>query len=487
MHPDYEMVIGLEVHAQVNTKSKLFSGAATQFGAEPNTQACSIDLGMPGMLPVLNQGAVDAGIKLGLAINARVNPVSVFARKNYFYPDLPKGYQTSQFDKPIVEGGSVDIELEDGTTRTINVTRMHLEEDAGKSVHDLGAANVSHVDLNRAGIPLMEIVSEPEIKTPEEAGAYMKKLRAILRFIDVCDGNMEQGSLRCDANVSVRKKGDDKLGTRCEIKNLNSMRNVMRAIQYEADRQIDILEDGGEIEQQTRLYNADTNSTRSMRSKEDAHDYRYFPCPDLLPLRVTGDRITKIRETMPELPDVMKKRFIESYGLSAYDASVLIMDKANASFFEAMLGIQDKGDTPKRDPKQSANWMTGELFGALNKASLSIEESPVAPRNLGKLVDLIEDKTISGKIAKEVFAIMFETGKEPDEIVEEKGLKQITDPSAIEAIVNEIIANNADNVAKYRGGNQNVFGFFVGQTMKATQGKANPQLVNQILKQKLDA
>jgi len=487
MNPNYEMVIGLEVHAQVNTNSKLFSGASTTFGAEPNTQASTIDLAMPGMLPVLNEGAVEAGIKLGLAINGRVNPLSVFSRKNYFYPDLPKGYQTSQFDKPIVEGGKLDIELEDGTTKTINITRMHLEEDAGKSVHDLGAANVSHVDLNRAGTPLMEIVSEPELTTPEEAGAYVKKIRAILRFIDVCDGNMEQGSLRCDANVSVRKKGTTELGTRCEIKNLNSVRNIQKAIQYEAERQIDVLEDGGEIDQQTRLYNADTNSTRSMRSKEDAHDYRYFPCPDLLPLRISGERITAARQSMPELPDAMKQRFIDSYGLTPYDASVLIMDKANASYYEAMIGVHADNTTPKRDPKQCANWMTGELFAAINKAGLDIQDSPIAPRNLGALVDLIADNTISGKIAKEVFTIMLETGQEPDQIVEEKGLKQITDTGEIESIIDGILAANADNVAKYKGGNTNVFGFFVGQTMKATQGKANPQVVNELLKKKLDS
>ena len=483
LHPDYEMVIGLEVHAQVNTKSKLFSGAATEFGADPNTQACAIDLGMPGMLPVLNQEAVNAGIKLGLAIKATVNPVSVFARKNYFYPDLPKGYQISQYEQPIVENGEVEIDLDDGTTKTIRVERMHLEEDAGKSVHDIGLDSTSHVDLNRAGIPLMEIVSRPDLQNAEEAGAYMKKLRSILRFIDVCDGNMEQGSLRCDANVSVRKKGVTELGTRCEIKNLNSIRNVMRAIDFEADRQVEVIENGGEISQETRLWDTEKNETRSMRSKEDAHDYRYFPDPDLLPLRVTGERITKIRETMPELPDEMKARFISQYELSNYDASVLTMSRQNAEYFEAVLGLKD--GKPSRSPKLCANWMTVELFGALNKDARDITDSPVSPRQLGALVGMIEDDTISGKIAKQVFAEMLETSKDAQEIVEAQGLQQITDTSELEAVIQKVIDENQDTVEKYRGGNDRVFGFFVGQVMKATQGKANPALVNEMLKKAL--
>lgn len=484
---NYEMVIGLEVHAQVNTNSKLFSGASTTFGAEPNTQACGVDLAMPGMLPVLNQGAVDAGIKLGLAIGATVNQTSVFARKNYFYPDLPKGYQTSQFDKPIVENGELEIDLEDGTTKIIGIERMHLEEDAGKSVHDIGMGTVSHVDLNRAGIPLMEIVSRPHMSSPEEAGDYVKKIRTILRFIDVCDGNMEQGSLRCDANVSVRKIGEEILGTRCEIKNLNSIRNVMRAIQHEAERQIDVLEDGGEIVQQTRLWDNDKAETRAMRSKEEAHDYRYFPCPDLLPLRINGERITKMRATMPELPAAMKTRFMESFGLSPYDAGVLTQSHQNASFFQAVLGIKEKGDEPKRDIKICANWLTVELFGALNKLGLELEESPISPTQLGQLVDLISDDTISGKIAKQVFATMLETSTDPATIIEEQGLKQVTDTAAIESIVDEVMTNNADSVEKYRGGNARLFGFFVGQVMKATGGKANPKAVNEILKTKLGA
>ena len=483
MHLDYEMVIGLEVHAQVNTKAKLFSGASTQFGAEPNTQACHIDLAMPGMLPVLNEGAVDAGIKLGIAIGAKVKKTSVFARKNYFYPDLPKGYQTTQFDLPIVEDGIVTIDLDDGSTRDIRVQRMHLEEDAGKSVHDIGMESVSHVDLNRAGIPLMEIVSHPDLVNAEEAGAYVKKLRAILRFIDVCDGNMDQGSLRCDANVSVRKKGVKKLGTRCEIKNLNSMRNIMRAIDFEAARQTEVLEAGGKIIQETRLWDNDKGETRTMRGKEDANDYRYFPCPDLLPLHLEEERIAKIRDNMPELPDDMKQRFMDEYSLSVYDASVLTMSKQNASYFEAVLDVK-KGKA-LHDPKLCANWMTVELFGALNKAGKEIEQSPIMPEPLGQLVGMIEDETISGKIAKQVFAEMFETSKDPETIVSEKGLKQITDSSALEAVVAQVLAENADIVAKYKGGNERVFGFFVGQVMKATQGKGNPAMVNELLKKAL--
>lgn len=478
MHPDYEMVIGLEVHAQVSTKSKLFSGSSTEFGAEPNTQAHAIDLGMPGMLPVLNTEAVDAGIKLGFAIEATVNKESVFDRKNYFYPDLPKGYQISQFTKPIVENGRLEIDLEDGSTKVIGVTRMHLEEDAGKSVHDLGEETSSHVDLNRAGVPLMEIVSEPDLCNAEEAGAYLKKLRAILRFLGVCDGNMEQGSMRCDANVSVRKKGVKELGTRCEIKNLNSIRNVMRAIDYEAARQCDELEAGHEIDQETRLWDTNKNITRTMRSKEDAMDYRYFPDPDLLPLRLTDERIERIRQTLPELPDQMKARFMEEYGLSAYDASILTMSKEAASYYEHMLG-------EGRDPKLCANWLTVELFGALNKEGKDITESPITPDQMGELVDMITDNTISGKMAKQVFADMLETGRDAKDIVEEKGLVQITDKDELGKIINQIVADNEDNAEKYRSGNERVFGFFVGQVMKATQGKANPQIVNELLKEAL--
>ena len=478
IHPDYEMVIGLEVHAQVTTDSKLFSGTSTAFGADPNTQTNAIDLGMPGMLPVLNQDAVDAGIKLGFALDCRINRVSVFDRKNYFYPDLPKGYQISQFEHPIVEHGHVMIDMADGSEKRIGVTRMHLEEDAGKSVHDFGAEHHSHVDLNRAGIPLMEIVSEPDLSNPEEAGEYLKKLRAILRFLEVCDGNMEQGSMRCDANVSVRKKGDPKLGTRCEIKNLNSIRNVMRSIDYEANRQIDVIENGGKIDQETRLWDNTKNITRTMRSKEDAHDYRYFPDPDLLPLRLSEERIERVKATMPELPDEMKARFVEVYGLSGYDAAVLTSSKENAGFFEAVVNVGG-------DAKRSANWVTVELFGALNKMGKEISESPVSPENLGMLVKMIGDNTISGKIAKQVFENMLETGIDPEKIVEEKGLVQITDTSALEPMVDEIIAANPETVEKLKAGNDRMLGFFVGQMMKKTGGKANPGLVNKLIKEKL--
>tara|TARA_R110000868_G_scaffold411733_1_gene708245 strand:+ start:74419 stop:75861 length:1443 start_codon:yes stop_codon:yes gene_type:complete len=478
IHPDYEMVIGLEVHAQVTSQSKLFSGSSTTFGAEPNTQANMIDLGMPGVLPVLNRAAVDAGIKLGLALGCRINRKSVFSRKNYFYPDLPKGYQITQFELPIVEHGNITVDLADGSTKNIGVTRMHLEEDAGKSVHDFGAEHHSHVDLNRAGIPLMEIVSEPDMRTPEEAGEYLKKLRSILRFLEVCDGNMEQGSMRCDANVSVRKKGVNTLGTRREIKNLNSIRNVMRAIEYEANHQIDVLEDGGEINQETILWDANQNVTRTMRSKEDAHDYRYFPEPDLLPLNLTEERIEACAKSMPELPDEMKERLIKVYELSPYDAAVLTLSKANAKFYEAVVG-------EKNDPKLCSNWVTGELFGALNKRGLEIQESPVSPEQLGELVSMISEDIISGKIAKTVFEEMLETSRNAKDIVEEQGLVQITDTDAINAIVNKIIAANPDNVEKFKGGNDRLFGFFVGQVMKETGGKANPKIVNDILRSAL--
>jgi aspartyl-tRNA(Asn)/glutamyl-tRNA(Gln) amidotransferase subunit B len=481
MHPDYEMVIGLEIHAQVNSKSKLFSGSSIEFGSEPNTQANIIDLAMPGVLPVLNTEAVDAGIKLGFALKARVNRKSVFSRKNYFYPDLPKGYQITQFELPIVEHGTLTIDFEDGTTKDIGITRMHLEEDAGKSVHDFGDESHSHVDLNRAGTPLMEIVSEPDLRTAEEAGIYVRKMRAILRFLDVCDGNMDEGSMRCDVNVSVRKKGITELGTRCEIKNVNSVRSVMKSIDYEASRQIDVIESGGEIAQQTRLWDEAKGVTRAMRSKENAHDYRYFSDPDILPLCLTEERIEKIKENMPELPDEMKARFIGEYKLTTYDAAVLTLSRASASFYERVVDAEGKNN----DPKLCANWLTVELFGALNKISKDITESPVSPENLGELVSLIEDKTISGKIAKTVFEEMLESGSSPKKIVEEKGLVQITDVSALEDIVKGIINNNAETVEQYKSGNQRVIGFFVGQVMKETQGKANPGIVNDLLRANL--
>ncbi|MCP5405462.1 MAG: Asp-tRNA(Asn)/Glu-tRNA(Gln) amidotransferase subunit GatB [Pseudomonadaceae bacterium] len=474
---NYEMVIGLEVHAQVNTQSKLFSGAATAFGAEPNTQACAIDLAMPGMLPVLNHAAVDAGIKLGLAIEATVNPVSVFARKNYFYPDLPKGYQTSQYDQPIVEHGKLEIEVEpkDGEpySKVVNITRMHLEEDAGKSIH-ADHANVSYVDLNRAGVPLMEIVSEPEIASPEEAGAYMKKMRALVRFLDICDGDMEKGNLRCDANVSVRKKGIKEFGTRCEIKNLNSIRHVMAAIQHEAERQVEVLEAGGSIDQQTRLWDPDKQETRTLRSKEDAHDYRYFPCPDLLPLRLSEERIAKVRATMPKLPDVLKTELMDA-GLPAYDAGLISGDRAYVAYFAEL--------SQGRDIKLAANWMTVELFGALNKLDKGLEDSPVSAAQLGGLVDLIASGKISGKIAKQVFATMLESGKDAAAIVAEQGLGQISDEGALREIVAKVVAAMPDAVAKYKGGNERVFGSFVGAVMKETKGQANPEMVNRLIKE----
>lgn len=475
---NYEMVIGLEVHAQITTQSKLFSGSATAFGAEPNTQANAIDLGMPGMLPVLNTGAIDAGIKLGLAIGATVNTTSVFARKNYYYPDLPKGYQISQYDKPIVEHGKLEIDLEEGS-RTIGITRMHLEEDAGKSIHDMGAANVSYVDLNRAGVPLMEIVSEPDMRTPEEAGAYMKKIRTLVRFLGICDGDMEKGNLRCDANVSVRKIGSTELKTRCEIKNLNSVRHVMAAIQHEAERQIQVWESGKEVAQETRLWDPDLSETRTLRSKEDAHDYRYFPDPDLLPVKLDPARIEKIRATLPELPDALKHRFMTQYGLSGYDASLLTSEKSYADYYAKML-------TTGADPKLAANWMTVELFGALNKSGKSLEDSPVAADDLGALVTLITTGKISGKIAKQVFATMLETGEAPADIVEKQGLSQISDEGALKAACEKALAANPDAVAKYKAGNERIFGSFVGFVMKETKGQANPELVNKLLKQAIE-
>lgn len=469
---NYEMVIGLEVHAQVTTKSKLFSGSSTAFGAEPNTQANEIDLGMPGMLPVLNAGAVDAGIKLGLAIDAKINPSSVFARKNYYYPDLPKGYQISQFDQPIVLGGKIDIDLAEGS-RTINITRMHLEEDAGKSIHDMGSGNVSYVDLNRAGVPLMEIVSEPEMRTPEEAGAYMKKIRTLLRFLEICDGNMEKGNLRCDANVSVRKIGTNVLNTRCEIKNLNSIRHVMDAIQHEAERHVSVWESGGTVDQETRLWDPETRETRTLRSKEDAHDYRYFPDPDLLPVNLDPARIEAIRSTMPVLPDVLKQQFI-AIGLPVEQAGMISSDKDVYDYF-MQVPFQDVM------PKEIANWITGELFSVLNKLGKDISESPVSPENLGLLMNAINSGEISGKIAKQVFAEMVETQSDPVSIISSKGLIQISDEGELRAICEKALAANPDAVAKFKGGNERIFGSFVGFVMKETKGQANPELANKIL------
>jgi len=474
---EWEMVIGLEVHAQVIADAKLFSGAATAFGAEPNEQVSFVDAGMPGMLPVLNEACVEQVVRTGLALNAEINLQSIFARKNYFYPDMPQGYQISQYEEPIVGEGEIVIDLPDGETRTIGIERLHMEQDAGKSVHDRHPSK-TYIDLNRSGVTLMEIVSKPDMRSAEQAAAYVTKLRAILRYIGSCDGNMQEGSLRADANVSVRRRGEA-LGTRCEIKNLNSIRFMRQAIDYEAARQIEIIEDGGEIEQETRLFDSGRGETRSMRSKEDAHDYRYFPDPDLLPLRLEQGYVDALKASLPELPEAKKQRFMEAFGLSAYDASVLVAERETADYFETV--------AEGRDSKLAANWVMSELFGSLNKAELSLSESPVSAPSLGGLIDLIADGTISGRIAKDVFADMFETGKPAADIVEEKGLKQVSDSGALEAAVAEVMGANPDRVADYRGGNQKLIGWFMGQIMKASGGKANPQMVNQLLREKLDA
>jgi len=473
---EWEIVIGMEVHAQVTANSKLFSGASIAFGAAPNTHVSLVDAAMPGMLPVLNEYVVEQAVKTGYGLNAQVNKTSVFARKNYFYPDLPQGYQISQFDQPIVGEGQVEIDLPDGSTKEIGVTRLHLEQDAGKSVHDMHPQK-SYVDLNRSGSALMEIVSEPDIRGPEEAAAYITKLRMILRYLGTCDGNMDEGSMRADVNISVRKPGDE-LGTRAEIKNVNSIKAVQQSIMFEARRQIEIIEDGGEVDQETRLWDPAKLETRSMRSKEDAHDYRYFPDPDLLPLELTDELMERIKSTLPELPDAKKHRFMNDFGLGVYDASVLIAEQSRADYYETV--IEKAGDA-----KLSANWVINELLGWLNKHEVSLEESPVTADNLGQLVARIHDKTINGKIAKDVFADMMESGKDADTIIDEKGLKQVTDTGAIEAIVDEIIAANPDNVASYKDGKVQLLGFFVGQVMKASQGKANPAMVSNILKEKL--
>ncbi len=472
---EWEMVIGLEVHAQVISNAKLFSGAATAFGAEPNTQVSLVDAGFPGMLPVINKHCVEQAVKTGLGIAADINLVSVFDRKNYFYADLPAGYQISQYTRPIVGKGKLTLDMPDGSAREIGITRLHLEQDAGKSLHDQHPSQ-TYVDLNRAGVALMEIVSEPDLRSAEEAGAYLKKLRSILRYLGTCDGNMEEGSMRCDCNVSVRKPGG-KLGTRCEIKNVNSIRFAMAAIEYEARRQIEVIEEGGTIKQETRLFDSGRGVTRPMRSKEEAHDYRYFPDPDLLPLELDGAWVEKIKRDLPELPDAKKARFIAAYKLSPYDAGVLADEQVSADYFETVA----KG----RDAKLASNWVTGDLFGALNRLGLDIARSPVKAKSLGELLDLITDNTISGRIAKDVFAAMLETGKDAAAIVEEKGLRQVTDSGAIEQVVDAVLAKEAGKVAEYRSGKDKLFGFFVGQVMKATEGKANPGLVNELLKKKL--
>ena len=472
----WEIVIGLEVHAQVVSNAKLFSGASTAFGAEPNAQVSFVDAGFPGMLPVINRVCVEQAVKTGLGLSATVNEVSVFDRKNYFYPDLPNGYQISQYKQPIVGEGHLDIDLADGTTRRIGIERLHLEQDAGKSIHDQHPQK-TYIDLNRAGVALMEIVSRPDLRSPEEAGAYMRKMRALVRYLGTCDGNMEEGSLRCDANVSVRRPGEG-LGTRCELKNINSIRFVMQAIEYEARRQVEVLEDGGTIRQETRLFDSAKGVTRPMRSKEHAHDYRYFPDPDLLPLVLDRKWIEEVRANLPELPDAKKARFVADYKLTSYDASVLVAEKENAEFFEVVA-------TGRKDPKLAANWVIVELFGALNRLGRDIATSPVSAAHLAGLLDLIENDTISGRIAKDVFGFMVETGKDAATIVAERGLRQVTDSGAIEAAIDKVVAENAAKVAEYRGGKQALFGWFVGQVMKSTGGKANPASVNEILRKKL--
>ena len=474
---EWETVIGLEIHAQLATNSKIFSGSSTAYGAEPNTQASLVDLGMPGVLPVLNKKAVEMAIRFGLAINATITPRSVFARKNYFYPDLPKGYQISQFELPVVAQGYLDIELDDGSSKRIGVTRAHLEEDAGKSLHE-DFHGKTGIDLNRAGTPLLEIVSEPDLRSAKEAVAYMKKMHALVRYLGVCDGNMQEGSFRCDANVSVRKPGQP-FGTRAEIKNLNSFRFIERAIHYEVERQIELLESGGKVIQETRLYDPDQGETRSMRSKEDANDYRYFPDPDLLPVEITATEIEAIRATLPELPTAKKQRFMQTYHLGSYEADALTSSSELGDYFERVAqGTQDA--------KLAANWLMGGLAALLNKHELEISAAPVAAETLTQLLNRIKDQTLSSTAAKDVLEALWRGEGSVDAIIEAKGLKQISDTSAIEAMLDEIIANNPSQVAEYRSGKDKLFAFFVGQAMRASKGKANPSTVNDILKQKLE-
>ena len=471
----WEIVVGLEVHAQVVSKAKLFSGASAEYGAPPNSQVSFVDAAFPGMLPVINRECVAQAVRTGLGLDAQINMVSRFDRKNYFYADLPQGYQISQFAHPIVGAGSVEIELADGTTTRIGVTRLHLEQDAGKSLHDQHPTR-SFIDLNRSGVALMEIVSEPDIRSPEQAGAYLRKLRTILRYLGTCDGNMEEGSMRADVNVSVRKHGEP-FRTRCEVKNVNSIRFVMQAIEAEAARQVQVWESGAEVHQETRLFDPARGETRSLRSKEDAHDYRYFPDPDLLPLVLDEAWVADLRSRLPELPDAKRARFVADFGLPPYDAAVLVADQETAGFYETV--------AHNRDPKQAANWMMGDFFAALNRTGRTIANSPVSARSLGELLDLLADNTINGRIAKEVFEAMVETGQGPRAIVEAKGLRQVTDTGAIDAAVDQVLAANPDKLAEYRGGKEKLFGFFVGQVMKAMAGKGNPALVNEAIKRKL--
>lgn len=479
----WETVIGLEIHVQLATKTKIFSGASTAFGAEPNTQACAVDLGLPGVLPVVNEEAVNMAIKFGLGIDAQINKVNVFERKNYFYPDLPKGYQTTQLDKPIVGAGHVDITLADGSAKSIRIHHAHLEEDAGKSLHE-DFHGMTGIDLNRAGTPLIEIVTEPDMRSAEEAVAFAKKLHAIVTTLGICDGDMSQGSMRFDVNVSVRPKGQQEFGTRTETKNLNSFKFMEAAILKEVERQIDLIEEGGTVIQETRLYNGDTGEARSMRSKEEANDYRYFPCPDLLPVVIDDSRLEKLKAEMPEMPDARKARFIADFALSNYDAEILCADQTTANFFEATVSASG-------DAKLSANWIMGELAKSLNQNSITLAESPVTAAMLGGLIRRIKDNTLSGKLAKEVFEALWQGEcNTADEVIEKKGLQQVTDTGAIEAMIDEVLANNAQQVENYRAAAQDkrgkMIGFFVGQCMKASKGKANPGMVNQILKQKLD-
>ncbi len=477
---EFEPVIGLEVHAQLATSSKLFCGCSTRYGAEANTQTCPVCLGMPGSLPVLNREAVRMAVMMGQAVEAEVRGRSVFARKNYFYPDLPKGYQISQYELPVIEHGRLRIEPDEGAPKLIGITRIHMEEDAGKSLHEGFGEGVTAIDLNRTGTPLIEIVSEPDMRSPAEAVAYLKKLHSMVRYLEICDGNMQEGSFRCDANVSIRPAGREEFGTRTELKNLNSFRNVERAIHYEMARQQEVIEDGGHVFQETRLWDADAGHTRSMRSKEEANDYRYFPDPDLLPLEVSETLVDEARSSLPELPDAKRERFMEAYGLKDYDASVLTTSRELADYYERVVATG-------ADPKLAANWTMVELLGALNKDGTEITESPISAEDLGRLVQRIEDETISGKIAKQVFEPMYAEGADPDTIIEREGLKQITDTSAIEATVEEVIAENEAQVQQYLDGKEKVLGYFVGQVMKKTGGKANPQQVNQVVKERLDA
>ena len=472
---NYEVVIGLEVHAQVLSNSKLFSNSATKFGSEPNTQVSLVDAAFPGMLPVINEFCIRQAVKTGIGLNAKINKKSIFDRKNYFYADLPQGYQISQYKDPIVGEGSIVLDLPSGP-KTIGIERLHLEQDAGKSIHDIDPSSTL-VDLNRSGVALMEIVSKPDLRSPEEVNLYIKKLRSIMRYLGTCDGNMQEGSLRADVNVSVRKLGSDKFGTRCEIKNVNSIKFMQMAIEYEANRQAELLEEGGIIDQETRLFDTKKNQTRSMRSKEDAHDYRYFPDPDLLPLEFDDQFIEDIKSEIPELPDQKKDRFIEKFKLSPYEATILVSDLETSKYFEKVI--------KNSDVKLSANWITGELFALLNEKNIEIDQSPISPENLSKLINLISDGTISGKIAKTLFVEMSKGDKDPKKIVEEKGLKQQSDPKELEKIIDKVILDNPDNVQKYKSGKDKLFGFFVGQVMKASSGKANPKMVNDILKKKL--